>query len=378
MNPLRYTLAKVNLIRLSCPVELQATIQNRCDGLPLVVAANKKRLGAVSGYVPPLVVKAGESMRRALMAVGVVKAWAWVAPNAKGLINADDAISCGELMDRLSALLVAKFYGRNQPIMAQPSPYILQVYPFENYLIYQMKGEKYRQGYNVDPVARECVLYGPSQRVEEKFVNAMGDTKQFMPRVQTGVRYAYAPPMGNTQSMTQGGKNSELVLCIIRNWTNVNEAAAAYVNATKTGLKKQMRPAFYPVDLSDDGKILAGLTAQGIDPYEFARWSFDAQKKYQTRDGKKLGKSKFAYTPSNDPSSWKLPIDTPGRKRNALARINQTQGVKNKGAVLNKIRKSAKQSGIDVSDKATGKQKKWIKSQVPGRVPSGGMANIVP
>ena len=53
MNPINFRLAKVSLIRLGCPVELQTEMQNRMSGLPIVAVKNKKQLGmTASGYCP--------------------------------------------------------------------------------------------------------------------------------------------------------------------------------------------------------------------------------------------------------------------------------------------------------------------------------------
>jgi hypothetical protein len=291
VNPLTCKLAKVSLIRLGCPAALQEQVSNIAAGVPILVAANQAKLGTTkTGYSPSLIVQQGEAMRKSLLAAGVIKSWVWATKSAQSLLTicADDEISCEELMDKLSSLLKTKFYGRQDPALGQPYPGILQIYPFENYLIYQMKGQKYRQRFNLDPIERKVALNGPSVAVEEKFIDACGATKQAMPRVQTGARYAFAPPMGNVQSMTQGARNSELIIHVIRSWANVEHAAAAYVNATKTGLAKPMQPSFFPVNISNDGKILASLRAAGIDPFEFALWSFAVQKKHQTSDGKRL------------------------------------------------------------------------------------------
>jgi hypothetical protein len=88
--------------------------------------------------------------------------------------------------------------------------------------------------------------------------------------------------------------------------------------------------------------------------------------KYQVRRGKKIPKSKFAWAPGNDPSKWKLPIDTPGRIRNAPARINQTQGIpgNKKAGVLNKVRRAEKHVGVDVPEEPTKKQKSWAKHKI--------------
>lgn len=276
MNPLHFTLTKTSLIRLSCPGELQASVANQRAGLPIVAILNSRALGETKGgYIPNVVVCSGEAARTSLLTAGVVRSWVLMSNKALKKLNASDGMGYDELMMRLKNGLVKKFYGNSPLISAQSLPSIHEVHPFNGYVVYSMNGSSYCQSYVMDHRSREATFPGLA-------INADGDARQFMPRVQTGVRYAYAPMKGNNQSMTQGGAMSELVTCIIRNLANIEQSAAAYVAATKTGLSKPMRPAFYPVNLSEDGKIMASLVAQGIDPFEFARWcaaSVDRQSK---------------------------------------------------------------------------------------------------
>ncbi len=62
----------------------------------------------------------------------------------------------------------------NSCFPGQISPWIVEIYPFENYFIYNLKGQKYRQGYVLDPVKREVRLGTGSSKVEEKYVLASG------------------------------------------------------------------------------------------------------------------------------------------------------------------------------------------------------------
>lgn len=74
---------------------------------------------------------------------------------------------------------------------------------------------------------------------------------------------------------------------------------------------------------------------------------------YKTVGGKKLKAGDFAYVgDKGDISTWKLPIDEPGRIRAAMARFNQTDGIpaSEKKAVAKKIAAAAKKAGIDASE----------------------------
>lgn len=355
---LDYILAKVSLIRAACPAQLEGKLVNQSLAKPIIIEANPGGIGALSAaaYAPKALIVAGNARKKFLLQRGVVSSWAWIQAGAMD-INVADAMSSQELLGRLSGALVEKFYGvGKQPILGQQWPSILEVYPFEDYMICSMKGQKYRQGFVLDPVERKVRLNGGAVEI-----NAGGDATESMPRVQTGVRWAYAPMRGNVQTTTQGAKNSELVTCLVRNWANIEQAANDYVAATKTGLYKPMKPAFCPVDLTPTGELSKAFAAVGIDVFEFAHWSAGEFKKYQTRNGKNIPRSKFAYAPSADPSTWKLPMDTPGRAKNALARLNQVQGVQKtaKTGLMHKVRKVAKSKGIGVSDKPSSKQTNW-------------------
>jgi hypothetical protein len=366
-----FNLAKVGLVRAGCPQELSNTFHNRIPGASIIITKNYEKLGYVKAtdYYPSGIIVAGAATRNLMLRASLTRTWAYVEAGALE-VHADDAIGSSELMSKLDALLLDKLYGATkQPISGQPWPYIQEVYPFENYFVYTFKGQRYRQGFALDPVERKVALRGGSVAVKEMFVDA-GESKESMPRVQTGVRYAYAPPKGNNQSFTTGGKNSELVTQLIRNWSDILEAVAMYLNYIRNSGKpvRPMTPTFHPVTLSPAHKIVAALQAKGIDVYDFARWTSEALVEAATKGTKSVGtgehvsRSQFAYVgDANDPSTWKLPIHDASHARNALARVNQTKGIPEsaKAGVLLKIKHAAKKHGVDVSTPSTG-QKKWM------------------
>ena len=242
-----YDLVRIHLIRVGCPREIAASAENRMNG-PIVVEKNRKHYGeiAATGYYPEAVVVAGAYRRNHMIAHGVLDAMAWVERGSME-INADDAIGCGELTEKLSRLIRVKIYGNNQPISGQPWPYIVQVYPFENYLIYDFGGQKFRQGFKLDPTGYDVSLSGDSVKVQEKFVDACS---QGMPRTQDGMRQVKNPlPLPGNAVVSRGGENSDLVRMVIRNTANVDKVVAKLLAAIKHGLYKPMQPDFYPVCL---------------------------------------------------------------------------------------------------------------------------------
>ena len=359
----RYRLVKIGLVRAACPRQLETTPENLNPVKSIVVTANTEKLGAVQGigYVPPGVITAGAARRKRLMELGQVFAYAFVDTRITEM-RCDDEISSRELMDKLDVAIRQKILG-NLSEMTVPGaqvPYIVEVYPFENYFIYSWNGDRYRQAYILDPVARQLKLMPVSQKVEEKFVNAAVER---MPRVQTGIVYQ-PQATANNQTSFRGAPNSELVTGVIRNWTNVLEAVQMYLSQIRNGQHKPpvAVPAFAPVPLVG-GKIGKALAAKGIDVYDFARWSAAQQSQEpKTKDG--LPPSAYAYVgDKDDPSTWHLKVHDAAHVRNALARVNQTMGipVDHRAGVMTHLMKLAKKHGVEAQP--TAGQTKWAKKR---------------
>lgn len=370
-----FSLARVGLVRAGLPQQVASLPANKRPGAAIVLVKNEGKIGKVdsTGYYPKAIVASGARRRAQLLDLGFAKSWAFIEAGTPEIL-ADDMISSQELMSKLDCLLLEKFYGTNkQPIQGNAWPYICEVYPFENYFIFQYKGQKYRQHYNLDPIDRKVALLGGPQAVKEQYVTA-GDAKESMPRSETGHHYNWAHTRGQLQTISMGGKHSELVTQIVRNWSNIHEAVRMYLDyARARDNKMPMRPAFYPVNI-EGGKVMQqALAANGIDYYTFATWSAGAlaeaaEKKTKTHSGTPVPMAKHAYVGDpKDPSTWHLPLDSPGRIRNAASRVNQTKGipVSARPGVLGKIRKAEKHVGVEVPSKPTGSQKEWAhKKQV--------------
>jgi hypothetical protein len=321
----KYKLIKVNLVRASCPPQIESTVANKAIGLPIIIEKNRQKHGYIeaTGYCPFGVIAQGNETRKRLLSNGLINSWAWVENGALE-IQADDAIGCNELCQKLQSAIVKKFYGSAQPGLNASWPSIVEVYPFENYFIFAMQGQTYRQPYTLDPVKREMSLSGKPTKVKEMFIDS---SVEVMPRSQTGQQYHYANPHGNNQTSTMGAPGSELITEVVRDFTNINEAVQMYLNAIKFGLHTPMKPAFCPVQLTPDHKIAHGLQALGIEPVEFAQWGITARHKKT----KTVGTGQEVHKSGSKPG------------------------------VLSKIRRAAKHHGIDVSDTPTSGQKKWAK-----------------
>lgn len=368
----KFDLVRIGLIRAGCPTEVANTPGNRGPvGYPIVIACNRKQWGRVhsTGYFPSGIVVAGSKTRAALLRHGITRGWAYVEAGSIE-IQADDSISCNELLDKLSTLLLQKFYGSNGPTANQPYPYVVECYPFENYMVFSFGGKKYRQSFALDPIEHKVSLQGAETQVLEQFVDAFGES---MPRSDTGARFSDAQVKGNDQTFTTGGRSSDLVTSMIRNFKNINEAVEMYLNYVRLcGAPMQWQPptsnTVHKLPLSADHKL---LNEAGVPVAAFAAFAAIAMvqaAKHGTKTvgtGDKVPHDKFAYVGDvKDPSTWKLPIHDASHVKNALARVNQTQGIPDsaKAGVLKKIHRAATKHGVDVSA-PTSKQKKWVRSE---------------
>ena len=393
-----FRLVKVGLVRAGCPRELAALADNVRRDAPLVIVENKHKYGfvAATDYYPAGVIVSGRHYRDQLLEAGHTRTWIYVEASVASGLRTDDEIKAQDLLRRLHTSVVERYYGTRGPVTGQPRPSIEEVFPFENRIVYLMAGRKYGQTYRINPSERMLTLTGSPEEFQagSSLSSGLGMAKERMPRSETGARYAVAPPGGQLQSYTMGGPNSELVTELVRNWANVNEAVAMYLDYLRTTWPvDQMTPAFQPVALIPTKgakwatNIRVGLAAKGIDPYSFAIWSAMARhKKTKSHGGDEVPMSEHAYVGDpSDPSSWHLPLDKPSRIQNALSRVNQTHGIpaNKKAEVLNKVRRKARAVGIGVSSKPTSKQKTWMKrgkevdsTFLPGRIPSGGAAYV--
>lgn len=291
MDLANFTLAKTSLIRLGCPRELEGMLANRALGRPIVAVVNKKQYGmTASDYCPAAVVVCGGETRRQLLAQGYTKSWAFLERGAVD-VDANDAMSYAELMARLSASLQDKYYGG---LPGQAKPAITRIYPFENRVEFRMRDQVMAHQYAMDPVGRQTVMLGSALLCGEDATTYSPESKQFMPRSQTGARYAPGWTPGNSQSTTQGGGRSELVTMIIRNQSDVLRAVAQYLAVVRGA--RSIRPDFQPVAATYDKKINAMLQAKGVDAFEFALWVAAKERGESGSEQKKWAKKKVAAT----------------------------------------------------------------------------------
>jgi hypothetical protein len=334
-NKKSYILARINLVRAACPKPLISVPENLANR-PIVVEHNKQEYGSIqaTGYCPKAVIVAGAAKRNALIAAGFVRHWAWVEDGSMDL-KTDEAMSCNELMQKLQGQL----YLNCSSIL----PWITEVYPFEHYSIYYKSGQKYKQQFTIDSDRNVKLSASPIALAEKTIAACISDR---MPRVQTGVRYAYAPVVPNWAPSSRGGLYSELNTQIISNWGNIENAVANYLDVVRHG--GYIQPAFAPVTIANN-KLATTLAALGVDIFSFAKWSASAQEKTtKSVGGIELGPEQFACVgKKSDISTWEYPLHTLEHVQAAFKQVMSDKKIPalDKTKVLRKIQKAAVHNG---------------------------------
>ena len=401
----------------------------------IIVDANTTKQGrTVGGFIPKVRIESGHNLVAELKANGECFANVWVGTSAikKLNIQADDAISSNELQSKLQRLL-QKNYGNKAPNNDAPysgGVWILEIYPFENYVIYQLQDNKYKQAYVLDPVSREVALEGNSTKVFESFTEVPkgattteGAKAEKVANIIQSAAAIPVMPSGRgaqyyTTTLSQeaeydtvntagqplglhvgtgivapdviinyGAPSSEYANPPIKTMTQIEEALRMYLSmiadGTHTPLPSMTIPgnitaSRYPNEFTE-ATIAATASGVDINVKDFISWQnrqLSAEAKTKRKGGKDLPASAFAYVgDKDDPSTWHLPVHDEAHVKNALARVNQTHGIPDdkKAGVLSKIRDKASKMGVDVSDKPTKKQKAWkADAEVATTVQAGG------
>lgn len=145
------------------------------DDSPIVVDVNKNKAGQLSGrskYYPPVIVIHGSGKHFAYRLRGKDKIKAWVGIDAVRLmrLQADSQFGAQELQSKLSEIMREKL-GPKKNNIAGPYPYIVEVYPFEDYFIYQFEGKMWKQDYKCDVKKRVVTFDGDPEQVIQKYVD---------------------------------------------------------------------------------------------------------------------------------------------------------------------------------------------------------------
>ena len=350
-NGKAFKLARIGLVRAACPRELQSTTDNVNPFKALKVERNRKQLGFVAdtGYFPPVVITAGAALRTRLLDNAHIFAYAFVSEDANMRIEGEIAASA--LLQQVSSALVSRYYPRGV-FRGQTWPSVQEVYPFENMFTYEIHASRYTQRYFIDPNTRVVRLNGNHVLLNNPIVKP-----EFQIRAGTEMQLP-TPYLTST---------SPMIYQIVKSISNVDSAVADYLAAIKGGNYTALKPDFCPAQLTADHKVAyPAITARGIEVIDFARYVAMKAEATANYHGEKIPVSKVGYV--DKAGNAHLPFNTPGRARNALARMNQTTSVPTakKSAAMSKVRRGAKKHGVDVSDEPTKKQAAWKKKKSKG------------
>jgi len=171
----KFFLTRVPLNRLASPIDIHAS------GGPIVVDVNQGKIGKTSnGFFPKVIVVSGQETFRGYHDDKRVTARVWVGELAaqKLDIKADHMIGSDELRRKLQDELTRREGPRRNTTghTIEQYPYIVEVYPFENYFIYTKHASQFRQLYELDE--NDNVNFsGRPIEVEQVYVQKTGGTR---------------------------------------------------------------------------------------------------------------------------------------------------------------------------------------------------------
>jgi hypothetical protein len=330
----------------------------KTDG-PICIDLNVDKLRrSSSGFVPKFVILSGSALVRKLKDKDVLSCNAWVGNRVLDKyprIMADDAISSSDLSEKLRCLISKTYTKPSTRDQDGCYAYVVDIYPFENYLIFSIKNEKYRQQYKLDPIAREVALDGKPVKVFEKYVDAVVPSSSVTTRdplssssidIIEDKRNFAAPALGgvignnipNPDVMTNyGALGSELNNPQLKQMLNVEEALTMYRTETASGIHKVIYTPYAPVppgliNAAKEAKIAveaAGIALDKFSIYDFLRWQDHKlrmkaaiQRKYV--NGEPLTFSAFAYVGEiRDTSTWHLAMHSASAIKKAIKEISE-------------------------------------------------------
>lgn len=146
------------------------------DESPIVVDLNRKHVGKTStNYFPPVIVVDGKHRHKSRTINGhqTIKAWVGIKAAAKlGFIHADHKLGSDELRTMLSQA-ISKKYGKQIKLpggaVTNQSPWVREVYPFENYCIFANDSKEFRQAYSINQEQRKVILLAEPVRVRQVY-----------------------------------------------------------------------------------------------------------------------------------------------------------------------------------------------------------------
>ena len=201
----------LNSVATLHPVDGKINLKASLDEEPIVVDVNKQKLGKTSGkkgYLPSVIVIHGSGKHAAYRLKGKSTIKAWVGAEAMVLMGlmADHQFGAQELNDKLAEILREKLVKKtgNKNDLSSSYPWIVEVYPFEDYFIYRFEGKLYKQNYKCDVKKRTCTFDGESEQVVQKYVDLDANTTPMEKTIRMTSEIARQAPNGNKAKSLDG------------------------------------------------------------------------------------------------------------------------------------------------------------------------------
>ena len=341
--------------------KISLSASTKRDSDTIVIDKNDLKIGrTVAGFVPKVIILRGHNKVEALKANGEMFANVWIGASAmkKLCIMADDAISSNELQQHLQIQISKQYKGTKSNDGSAPygGPWIRDIYPFENYLIFDNNGDTYRQPYVLDPITRVVALSGtptkvyqeysdvpkglstkegakakaavaviesasaipvlPSSRSVQYYTTTMSQEQDFDTINDSGKPLGMNRGTGITEIGTltnYGAPNSEYANPPLKTMMNIEEALRVYLAMIADGTHKPLPPMFdpsstitasrYPNEYRE-AEIAARSIGETISVIDFMRWQ---NKQLAASAPTKCGLSASAFAYIGDPkdiSTW--------------------------------------------------------------------------
>jgi hypothetical protein len=290
-------------------------------------------------------------------------------------ISAADSIGANALQGKVQRLISDKYKNQKSSkasdnVSYSPSPWVVELYPFDSYFVFSYDGDNYRQSYTLNKNTQEPVLDGEAVRVVTEYVPAVsatsladslyGDTflEKTMNQEMTLDKVNYSSPalgaLAYQSPIVPDGTyypaGSELARPELRTMLNVREALSIFLTLLKDGMKGPMQNSFSPVVIPTDrflmnacseAEIAIKESRRKVNTLDFVNWQHNTLSQIKTQT--KYGMLASAYGYVGDPtdiSTWHLLANSEKTIRHSLKHVMCCDGVpdKKKVAIREKLK----------------------------------------
>lgn len=310
-----------------------------CEDGPILIDANVDKISKLnSGHVPKVVVLGGLNKLRAAKHNHELYCSAWVGNKAlKSLsIKASDAISSSELSSKVQAAIYDT-YGPKKVNGAtsydyNKSPWVSDIFPYENYVVYTLDGNQYRQDFTFDSDTRKISLVGKSVQVHSEYIPNIAAAFN-----NPGQSQAQMVGPCSDILVTYGAPNSEANRPLMM--SNVEEALLAYGTEIATNVYSPTIPANKPLspllaeavrecEIAAKAYKIKKLSVPDFISWQNKRMKMKASEQSRFEKDGELFASDYAYVgDTKDISTWLLPKHTVKAAKSSLKMLASTPGI---------------------------------------------------